>query len=96
MPKYLFTYHGGMPETREQAVASLKKWGGWFSNLGRVVVDKGLPARTLRTTSSGPGSSISGYSVITAATENEAVRIAADCPIHGEGGTVAVSELIDL
>lgn len=104
MTKYVFAYHGGNKPTDEAEVATvMQAWGAWFASLGEAVVDGGNPVG-LSTTVHGDGSvssdggsnPLSGYSLIEAASVEEAIAMAKGCPILVSGGSVELAEAIDM
>jgi len=104
MNKYLLVYSGGgMPETEEEQAAVMADWMAWFGTLGEAVVDGGDPTMPMpKTVSPGgmvadgaAGTMVSGYSVLQAASLDEAVEMAKGCPTLGNDGKVTVYELID-
>jgi hypothetical protein len=103
MAKYLFTYHGGSgmasPEEQERVMAA---WGAWFGGLGAAVADPGNPGGATKVvgaggvvTDGGP-TSPTGYSLIDAGSLEEATSAASSCPVLAAGGTVAVTEILDM
>ena len=105
MTKYVLTYHGGegMPESSAEQEKVMATWGAWFGQLGDQVVDGGNPFGAAVTiapdgsTSDGgitPGRG--GFSVITASDLNAAVTAAKGCPVLANGGSVQVSEAIEM
>jgi hypothetical protein len=84
MKKFVFLYYGMWIPTQEMKDA----WGKWFTSIADKLVDSGNPF--------GPGIEVShagvnqlsqnqeaivGYSIINAASMDEAEKIAKDCPI---------------
>jgi len=104
MPKYLLAFHGGgMPETPEEQAAVMAAWGAWYGTLGDAVVDPGAPDRrqldhrTLRRGDPGGGACpVSGYTLISAESLDDAVAKAQGCPIKDSGGSIEVGETIDM
>lgn len=102
MPKYVFAYHGGkMPDTPEEGAKVMARWQAWFAGMGDAVIDGGNPVGPSKTVTGegvnddGGANPISGYSLIQAASIDDAVAIAQSCPIL-ENGTVEVAEAFDL
>jgi hypothetical protein len=100
MSRFLIVYRGapGGPES-EGAQHHPANWEAWFNKLGAAVVDQGalthssveIPSR-LR----GPklnGSALSGYSIVEADDFDAAVKIAEECPIFDEKGSVEIARL---
>ena len=102
MERYLIVYRGSTVDEAEGLQHDPARWDAWFSALGSALVERGglahssveVPSR-LR----GPklnSASLSGYSVIAAADFNEAVRLAEECPIFDEKGSVEIARLTSL
>ncbi len=101
MTKYVLAYQGGgMPETEEEQARVMQEWGTWFDSLGDSVTDHGNPFAQAQTIGSdgavSDGGRLSGYSIISADSLDDAVAKAKGCPILGAGGTVEVDEAIDM
>lgn len=104
MTNYLFAYHGGaMPETPEAGQQVMTAWMQWYVQLGAAVVDGGNPVGPVRTiasdgsqTDGGGANPVAGYTVISAASMDEAVMHAKSCPHLAAGGSVEVCETIDV
>lgn len=103
MTKYVLTYHGatGLPETEAAMNELMEAWGAWFGTLGDAVVDGGNPFGPARTIApdlavGDEGQGLSGYSIIEAASIDDAVALAKGCPVLAEGGNVCVNEAIDM
>lgn len=104
MTKYVLTYHGGagMAEDPAEVEKVMAAWGAWFGGLGEAVVDGGNPfGQSIGISPDGatgdaPNPELSGFSVITAADIDAAVAMAKGCPVLGNGGSVQVSEAIEM
>ena len=103
MPNFLFAYHGGKrPETPEEGAAEMQKWRNWFEEMGAAVVQPGNPVGMSKTVSAGNvaddgGSNpVSGFSVVSANTMDDAIGLAKNCPICGSGGSVEVAEVMEM
>lgn len=105
MTKYVFTYHGGegMSEDPGEQEKVMAAWGAWFGQLGDRVVDAGNPfgasvavAPDGSTSDGGVVPDLGGFSVITASDLNDAVTAAKGCPALANGGSVQVSEAIEM
>ncbi len=105
MAKYLYTYHGGvgMETTEEKMAEVMALWGAWFAELGESIVDGGAPVGRSQTvggggavTEGGGANPATGYTILSAASLDEAVTKAKGCPSLADGGSVEVSELIDM
>jgi hypothetical protein len=104
MPKYLITYHGGQgmpadPEAARQAMAAFQAWVG---RVGDAMLDPGAPlagAKTVSADAVADGQtvgSVGGYTLIEAGTLDEAVRLVQEHPFLTRGGSLQVSEAVDL
>ncbi|MDH3680081.1 MAG: hypothetical protein OEV40_09065 [Acidimicrobiia bacterium] len=104
MTKYVLTYHGGsgMPEDPAEIERLMGAWGTWFEGMGEAVVDGGNPFGDSTTvspdgsTSSGRSIDVSGYSILNADSLEAAVDLAKGCPVLEGGGTVQVSEALEM
>ena len=104
MAKYLFTYHGGgdMPSSPEAREAGMKAWRDWFQNMGSAVADPGNPVGKSSTVSAkgvedhGGSNPVSGYTVVEAASKDAAIGHAKGCPILENGGSVEVTEIMEI
>jgi hypothetical protein len=104
MAKYLYVYHGGgsMPQSKEEIDKVMQAWGGWFGSLGAAVVDGGNPVRNSATVKSGSvtkdggANPATGYSIIEASSQEDAVAKAKGCPILTHGGSIEVAEIIPM
>lgn len=100
MAKFVYLYSGGqMAETPAAQEASVQAWGAWFGTLGDAVVDIGNPFGAGSTVtadggSDGGASQLGGFSVISAASLEEAAARAGGCPVLQSGGRVEVYETI--
>ena len=106
MTKYVFTYHGGaheMPETKEAQAEIMAAWGAWFGELGGSLVDGGNPFGPAvavgpdgATSDGGVTPELNGYGIVNAADMDAAVALAKGCPVLASGGSVQVSECIEI
>ena len=104
MAKYLFVYHGGKIATNPQeAQEVMNAWGAWFGALGASVLDGGNPVGqsfTVRPdgslTSAGGANPASGYSLIEAASAEDAHAKAKTCPLLKAGGSIEFAQAIDM
>jgi hypothetical protein len=100
MGKYLYAYKGGgMAATEEEQAKSMAEWQAWFGQLGDAVVEIGNPfAGSTEVTGSGTNgaaeSHLTGYSIVSASSLDDAASKARGCPIFSSGGTVEVYEAI--
>jgi hypothetical protein len=108
MPTYLVTYHGNggappspppTPEAREQVMAA---FAAWVASVGDAMIDPGAPLAGSKSVSSagsedGPASGpIGGYTLLRAADLDTAVKLVTQHPFISRGGTLQVSEAVNL
>jgi hypothetical protein len=104
MAKFLFVYHGGkMPTDPAERQAGMNAWGAWFGSLGAAIVDGGNPVGQSYTVkgdgslvSGGGANPASGYSLIEAATVEDAHAKAKGCPLLKHGGTIEIAQAMDM
>jgi len=104
------TDYNAMPKgTPEQAQAMTKRWMDWIGGIaaqnkladrGNRLAGGGKVLRPNNVVTDGPYTeikeSIGGYSLIKAASMEEAMEIASGCPILTQGGNVEVREVENL
>ncbi len=104
MAKYLFVYHGGEnPKSDEEAAEVMDAWGTWLGSMGSAVVDGGNPVGQSSTvqpdgsvTNDGGANPASGYSLIEAASLEDAIAKAKGCPILQAKGSIEIAETFDM
>ena len=104
MAKYLFVYHGGKkPDSDDEYKQVMDDWGAWFAGMGAAVVDGGNPVGTSTTVKAdgiavgnGGPNPASGYSLIEADSDDDAIAKAKGCPILKSGGSVELAEAFDM
>ena len=97
MGKFVLAYKGGgMAATEEERNAAMEKWGAWFGSLGGAVTDMGNPFGGSASVGDGGTSGLTGYSIVTAGSLDDAVSKSKDCPIFASGGNVEVYEAIPM
>ena len=102
MAKFLFTYTGGsMPQTEAEQKQVMEAWGAWLGQVGPGVVDAGNPTGATKLVS--PAGAVSddadgptGYSIISVDSIDQALAAAKMCPVKLGGGSVQVSEIIEI
>ncbi len=103
MSQYVIVYLGGnQPATPEEGKQHFARYMQWLSSLGDSAVS---PANPLKNTStinpdgsitSGGSTAMSGYTVISADSMEAALEIAKECPFLDVGGSLEVSELMEM
>lgn len=104
MANYVLAYHGGgMPETEEEGRKVMAAWEAWYGELGSSLVDGGAPTGQAKTVApdgsvhdGGGANPLSGYTVVSASSIDEAVALAKGCPIVSAGGSIEVAEALDM
>jgi hypothetical protein len=97
MAKYVLAYTGGkVAATDEEREASTAAWRAFLGGLGDALVDPGNPFGPSSSVGSGDGAGLSGYSVISAGSLEEATEKAKNAPIVANGGGVEVYETLEV
>lgn len=103
MKQFVFVYLGGNhPSSPEEANQHFEKYIGWLTALGDAVVTPTIPLKDTHTVSpdgkigEGGSSAMSGFSIIKADSIEAALSIAQDCPFLEIGGSLEVSELMQM
>ena len=103
MPQYFITYLGGdKPSSPEEGEQHMSKYRAWLSSLGDSAVSPANPLKDTSTVNSdgnvttGSTTSMSGFTIIEADSMEAALLIAKACPFLDIGGSLEVSELIEM
>ncbi len=103
MAQYIMTYLGGdQPSSPEEGRQHFAKYKEWLVSLGDSAVSPANPLKDTRTVNSdgtvttGGTTSMSGYTVIEADSMEAALKIAKACPFLDIGGSLEVSELMQM
>jgi hypothetical protein len=89
MAKYVLLYSGGaMAATQAERDKANQAWGAWFGKLGKVksVASDG------KVKDGAIGERANGYSIVEAASVDQAAELAKSCPVLVGGGKVTVYE----
>jgi len=103
MPQYVIVYLGGdQPSSPEEGKQHFAKYMDWLKLLGDSAVSPANPLKDTHTinsdgsiTSSGT-STMSGFTIIEVDSMDEALSIAGKCPFLDVGGSLEVSELMQM
>ena len=103
MAQYIITYLGGdQPSSPEEGKQHFAKYMEWLNSLGDSAVSPANPLKDTNTvnsdgsiTNSGT-STMSGFTVIEVESMDEALSIAKKCPFLDVGGSLEVSELMQM
>ena len=103
MSQYVIVYLGGdAPSSPEEGQQHMSKYMDWLSSLGESAVSPANPLTDTRTVNSdgtvatGGKTTMSGYTIIEADTMDAALSIAKTCPFLETGGSLEVSELMEM
>ena len=103
MSQYVIVYLGGdPPSSPEEGQQHMSKYMDWLSSLGESAVSPANPLTDTRTVNSdgtvatGGKTTMSGYTIIEADTMDAALSIAKTCPFLETGGSLEVSELMEM
>ena len=103
MPQYLLTYLGGdKPSSPEEGKQHFSKYMDWLSSLGDAAVSPANPMKDTSTVNSdgsvtnGGKTLMSGFTIIKADSMESALSIAKSCPFLEIGGSLEVSELMQM
>ena len=103
MPQYVIVYLGGdPPSSPEEGKQHFAKYKEWLSSLGDSAVSPANPLKNTSTVNSDGTvttegtTSMSGFTIIEADSMESALSIAKSCPFLEIGGSLEVSELIQM
>ena len=103
MAQYIITYLGGdQPSSPEEGKQHFAKYKEWLSSLGDSAVSPANPLKDTntvnsdRTVTTGSTTSMSGFTIIKADSMEAALLIAKACPFLDIGGSLEVSELMQM
>lgn len=103
MARYLIVYLGGdQPATPEEGQQHFAKYMEWLSSLGDAAVSPANPLKDTNTispdgkVSSGGVSTMSGYTIVEADSMEAALSMSKACPFLEIGGSLEVSELMQM
>lgn len=103
MPQYMITYLGGnQPSTPEEGKQHFEKYKAWLASLGDSAISPANPLKNTNTVNSdgtvttGSTTTMSGYTVVEANSIEDALVMAKACPFLDIGGSLEVSELIQM
>jgi hypothetical protein len=99
MEQFLLVFRGPPAGATDAAPHDAARWNAWFTGLGSAVVERGklcLGSVEIKTRLTGPkisADTLHGYSVITAADFNEAVKLSIACPVFDEHGWLEIAHI---
>ena len=103
MASFMIAYYGGnKPVSKEEGMAQMGKWKEWVEGLGDTIVNPGTPLMSAKVLTSSDvqddsdPNSMKGFAVIKAESIDAAVEIAKSDPFLGNGGTIRVSQMMEM
>jgi hypothetical protein len=97
MAKFLYLYHGGGPPANpEDGQKVMQAWMDYFGRMGPKIVDGGAPTAPSRAVSGAPSSGVTGYSIIEAASLDEAQSLTNGHPHLMSGGSIEICETLPI
>ena len=103
MPNFMLAYYGGNePSSQEEGMAQMEKWSAWVKDLGDTIVNPGTPLPVSKVVTSGgveddtDPNSMKGFAVVKAQSMEAAVQIAQSDPFLEDGGTIRVSQMMEM
>ena len=103
MPNFMIAYYGGnQPSSKEEGMAQMDKWKSWIKDLGDTIVNPGtpLPVSKIVTSSNveddNNPNSMKGFAVVKADSIEAAIEIAKTDPFLENGGTIRVSQMMEM
>jgi hypothetical protein len=103
MANFMIAYYGGNPPaSKEEGMAQMGKWKAWVEGLGDKVVNPGTPFMETKIISSNDvqdenaPNAMKGFAMVKADSMEAAVEIAQSDPFLENGGTIHVSQMIEM
>ena len=103
MAKFILSYLGGeQPSSPEEGKKHFEKYTQWLTLLGESVVIPTIPLKDTMTVNpdgtvtEGTTTSMSGYTILEADSMEEALAMAKSCPFLEIGGSLEVSEIMQM
>ena len=103
MPNFMIAYYGGnQPSSKEEGMAQMEKWQAWVKGLGDKIVNPGTPLPVSKIVTSSrveddtDPNSMKGFAVVKAESIEAAIEIAKSDPFLENGGTIRVSQMMEM
>jgi hypothetical protein len=97
MAKFLYLYHGGgPPASPEEGEKVMQAWMAYFGRVGEKLLDGGAPLGPSRSIKGAPNSGCTGYSIIEAASLDDAQALTDGHPHLMSGGTIEICEALPI
>jgi len=93
MKKFVYLYFGGnAPATPQAGQAAMADWMSYFQKMGEKIVDGGAPLGPHKSVGGKTSTNPVGYSIVNAASLDDAVALTKGHPHLKAGGTIEVCE----
>jgi len=97
MKKFLYLYFGGNPpKSPDEGKAQMQAWMTYFGKMGDKIVDGGAPIGPQKSVGAHPQVRVGGYSLVNAASLDEAVALTEGHPHVKFGGSIEVCETMPI
>ena len=103
MPRFILVYLGGnQPSSPEEGQQHFVKYKLWLESLGNAVVSPANPFKDTHNidpdgkVSAGSKTAMSGYTILEAESIESVLDMATACPFLEIGGSLEVSELVEM
>ncbi|HEX4303375.1 MAG TPA: hypothetical protein VHZ78_11315 [Rhizomicrobium sp.] len=97
MKKFLYLYFGGNPpKSPEEGKALMNDWMAYFARMGDKFADPGAPIGPQQTVGHGSKVAVAGYTIVNAASLEDAVKLTDGHPHLKAGGTIEVCETMPI
>ena len=97
MKKCVYLYFGGNPpKSAEEGKSVMQAWMNYFSNMGDKIADGGAPIGPQKSVGQHPQVRVGGYSIVNAASLDEAVALTQGHPHVKFGGSIEVCETMPI
>lgn len=103
MSKFIVSYLGGnLPSSPEEGTKHMEKYKDWLTSLGDSIISAANPLKDTQTinpdgsVTHGSTTAMSGFTIIEAGSIEIAVEMVKSCPFLEVGGSLEVSELMQM
>ena len=97
MKKFVYLYFGGNPpKSAEEGAALMADWMAYFAKMGDKFADNGAPIGPQKSVGGHANVRIAGYSIVKAASLDEAVKLTDGHPHIKAGGSIEVCETMPI
>lgn len=103
MASFMIAYYGGnQPSSKEAGMAQMGKWKTWVEGLGKNIINPGTPLMDTKIVTSSDvknendPNAMKGFAIVKAESIEAAVKIAKSDPFLENGGTVRVSQMMEM